>query len=244
MRQSWSAWLVALAGCGRLSFDPHSDARNADTNSLTDTDLIPDLIRFPMDDRPEIAGVLAAVPAVYAVPCTSCPIATGDHMVGTGAYQFDGTVRVVLGDVLPARPYTVTVWIKPIATSPFAIAISKPYDTTTLLDDLALTVYDTGFSYEGAQGGQIITVSGNGDIRGAWHHVALVFDGSDRSVYLDGAFASSGAGPWETSGLPVAIGADLDVGAFAYPFTGELDDLRFYSRVLTPAEIAGVRNEL
>ena len=162
-------------------------------------------------------------------------------MVGSGGYHFDGSYRVVLGDVLPAAgPYTITVWVDPDPGLPFGSAISEPLDTTTVNNDVSLTINSLSVGFEGTQNDTPTGVDVAIDIRGAWHHIALVFDGFDRQFYLDGSLGRTGMGPWLTGSAPLAIGADLDAGSFAVPYTGDMDNLRIYRRALSQAEISAV----
>ncbi len=75
---------------------------------------------------------------------------------------------------------------------------------------------------------------------GAWHMIALSHDagGNDRTGYIDGAMESL------EDGTPPAFGFStvpfVGVGSSPCPagyFSGEIDDIRFYSRVLTADEI-------
>ncbi|MBV8759859.1 MAG: LamG domain-containing protein [Deltaproteobacteria bacterium] len=153
-------------------------------------------------------------------------------------------MRVILGDVLPQTgPYTVTVWLNGVPSATFGSAISKPLDLVTVNDDLSLTISTGGWSFEGTRGGSVASAADMTEVRGAWHHFALLDDRVNRTIYLDGQLKSTAPGPWETSTLPIAIGADLDQGSFSVPFTGTMDDLRFYPRVLDASEIAAVYAE-
>ncbi len=67
---------------------------------------------------------------------------------------------------------------------------------------------------------------------GQWHHVAVVYDGVTKSIYIDGVLdvsvAATGAINY-FSNIPLRIG---DLG-----FDGRLDDLRLYQGGLTQAEV-------
>jgi hypothetical protein len=77
---------------------------------------------------------------------------------------------------------------------------------------------------------------------GDWYHVGLVYDGSARAaglrLYVDGK-------PFDTEVVhdtlsgPIRTGAALRVGSkvLGVPFVGQIDDLRLYNRVLTPAQV-------
>lgn len=218
---------LIFAGCGRIAFEPRVDDAAPVSSSL---------VRFAMDDAPD--GMLRATPDSYSVACAPCPAVRADRIVGAGAYQFDGTQHIELG-ALAVAPTTVTLWIAPDASLIFGSALSRPLDLTTVRNDLSLAISNT-WTFEGTQDDMTLAVVDNFDLRGSWHHLALVDDGSTRSIYRDGAFVTSVPGPWQTSQLPLSVGADLDNGVVAIPFTGGMDDLRFYDHVLSAGEIAAV----
>ncbi len=235
--------MLWLAGCGRLEFDPAVRGDGSVDASSDATGGLPGLVaRFPFDD---VAGSMTvrAIPESRTVTCgAGCPAPSKRHVVGTAAASFDGTVRVVLGDLIPNGPYTITVWLAPDEGMPFGSVLGKPLDTVTVLNDVSLTV-EGAVAFEGSRGGAIVTADGLVDIRGGMHHVALVFDGAARTVVVDGVSLVTVAGPFDTSSLPVAVGADLDAGAFAFPYRGVIDDLRFYGRALGADELETIRAE-
>ncbi|MHC4891189.1 MAG: LamG-like jellyroll fold domain-containing protein, partial [Planctomycetota bacterium] len=73
-----------------------------------------------------------------------------------------------------------------------------------------------------------------------WTHVVATFSDANLSVYKDGVIAgSSDLGTTTVHGNdgPLGIGAQ---GDGSMPFTGIIDDVRIYDRVLTEAEVEGV----
>jgi len=80
---------------------------------------------------------------------------------------------------------------------------------------------------------------------GDWSHVAVTYDGSGKAsglrIYLDGKLSETEV-VRDTLGDSMANEAPLRVGskAIGKPFNGQIDDLRFYSRTLTPAQIEGI----
>lgn len=75
---------------------------------------------------------------------------------------------------------------------------------------------------------------------GAWHHVAVTWDGININLYEDGvnvALAGWVGAPQPDTG-PLTIGADLASGSPEEFFTGQLDEIYLYKRALSPAEIA------
>ena len=76
-----------------------------------------------------------------------------------------------------------------------------------------------------------------------WHHVVQVWDGSALDLYLDGATLSfggltSGIVEW-SAGTPVLIGQwDLrPVRDEVFKLNGAMDEIRIYSRALSPEEV-------
>jgi hypothetical protein len=75
---------------------------------------------------------------------------------------------------------------------------------------------------------------------GKWTALACVDDGTNVVLYADGAQVASAAvaGSLPLSGELVAIGGNSPDGE---PFIGRIDDVRVFSRALTPSEIAADR---
>jgi len=79
-----------------------------------------------------------------------------------------------------------------------------------------------------------------------WHHVAVVWDGTYRCLYLDAVevardTAPPGIGPLKSSdgGLNIGAGKTLQPGSF---FSGLIDDVRIYDGIRTPQQIEAMVN--
>jgi len=162
-----------------------------------------------------------------------------------GASAFPGEGRVGLPGtealLTPTAPFTAALWIDAATTSSTVeIPLSKPYSLASSADTLSLTIDPAGsVQYEttGLAATPQYFPPSTPLIRGAWHHVALSFDGTKRVLYVDGQAFENDA-PSLDGMLPVAIGADLDRDALVFGFTGGLDDFRIYDRALAPDEVA------
>ncbi len=232
--------LAALAGCGRFSFDaepPADVAVDVPADAMDTTGLV---ARYAMDNDPS-AGSVPGAPSTFSAACAPCPTATTGRI--GGGYQFDQDVRITLpaSKWIGLAPYTVTVWIKPTASGTFYSIVNKPVDLVTVHNVLSLTLDGTTGSvgFETTIGGNIVSFpSTSPDLRGAWHHVAASWDGTARRLYVDGVLIGMDPGAFEDSNLEIGFGADLDGNAPAIFYRGALDELRFYNRALTDAEIA------
>jgi hypothetical protein len=74
-----------------------------------------------------------------------------------------------------------------------------------------------------------------GDISGAWHHVAVTYDGTTRSIYLDGVLSGS-----DTPGANnVPFSNNLTIGRTwtSEYFNGSIDELRIWNVVRTQGQI-------
>ena len=70
---------------------------------------------------------------------------------------------------------------------------------------------------------------------GDWHRVGLVWDGTNRILYVDDVMAAiiettTGLISSE-GGLYIGVGNDLEPGTF---WSGLIDDMRIYNRAITP----------
>jgi len=152
-----------------------------------------------------------------------------------GALRCDGTTTCV--DALfildPADgPFSVFAWINGGAAD--QIVISQSQGMNWLSVDAEKNSLRANLTSEsrGQLGSPLVSSSMITD--GDWHRVGLVWDGTHRILYvddievardeLDNLAASEG-------GLIIGAGAGLEAGSF---WSGLIDDVRIYDRVVTP----------
>lgn len=76
-----------------------------------------------------------------------------------------------------------------------------------------------------------------------WHHLAATYDGTDLKFYVDGVFIGSSFNP-----SPIYTGfiSDYHIGGWYLAnafWRGSMDDVRFYSKVLSPSEVQMLFNQ-
>lgn len=76
-----------------------------------------------------------------------------------------------------------------------------------------------------------------------WHHLAYVYDGAMKRIYVDGAEVASAALPNATFSFS-SFEIGRSEGAAGRVFEGMIDEVRFYGRALAPSEIREAYNEL
>jgi len=78
---------------------------------------------------------------------------------------------------------------------------------------------------------------------GEWHHVVATFDGTEIQLFHDGALAgTSGGGVLLDESRPLLIGARSHTGPASY-FNGSLDEVGYFSAVLSDEDILAIMNE-
>jgi hypothetical protein len=180
--------------------------------------------------------------------CTSCPLVVAGHS-GSG-FQFDGTTRIDIGDggAFDTAAFTVAAWVEytDLTYSSFECPVGKVLDDTIYNswelcydESTQKWLYDTvgAMPYEFSE-----LEPSTGPAIGTWYHTAMVWDGSTKTLYIDGSAVASATGVVVdfAVGQSLSFGADIDYAAQSSPFVGVMDDLRIYSRALGSAEIAAL----
>lgn len=162
-----------------------------------------------------------------------------------GALQYDGIDDYMsTGFVLdPAGGvFSVFAWIKSDVTGLFIISQADGAGTgeTWLGADLPLGMLMTGLvpPANGRFGPQPL-VSESAITDGRWHHIGFVWDGSYRSLYVDGtevAKDTAAQNPLKSAdgGLYIGVDKTLDPAAF---FWGLIDDVRIYNIAISAEQI-------
>ncbi len=94
-----------------------------------------------------------------------------------------------------------------------------------------------------------VTCHANGEVRaatptelGRWYHVACVHDGEGLTIYVDGEVAGDANQETprtdRTNGTAIGQNGDNSPSTVAEPLIGRIDEVRIWSRALSPAEIA------
>jgi len=228
------AVVLVATGCGRIAFDPVLP---------NDAPLDPSLVAwYPLD--------VAATDATGHGHDGACPVrgqgcpapATGQL---AGANDFSGATMFEVPfapDLNTANGFTVSAWLS-IAAAPATrgCAITKGLgpaqfnswamcvepDQSVFFFTVADTTTNSQFSAE------LLML-------GAFHHVAVRYDGTIKSIFLDGANVGDSQ-PFpgiSFDSSSIFIGEDVDNDAPIAPFVGRIDDARLYNRALADAEIA------
>jgi hypothetical protein len=257
----WS-WVLVLAGCGRLGFDPGAP-RDGDLvfgdgvrPDITPIDVVPldsslpaGLIAwYPMDDTAtNTADVVGGVNGTCAVG--ECPTSIPGHH--GNAFLFDaGDDCFSIPDLgqLSIPTYTISIWTRQDASDNCS-AIAKRVDISgNVLNSWQLETNTNGQLAATMNSGQTSNSklsSATGIVTlGQWRHAALVVGNGTRTLYYNGT--SVGSSAWTTTSYDVNtiwVGCDDNGANMSLHWNGGLDDLQIYNRALTQAEIQTIASQ-
>jgi|GEM_PF-961717 len=166
------------------------------------------------------------------------------------AFNFNGVnANVTIADSQSLRftgAFSVELWMRsPGYQNNLAALITKGDDSWRLQRDFtgrSVLFSISGVTHAPLPGFNSIDLPATNVIvdDGNWHHVAAVYSGSTKSIYIDGVQAISVpcTGTPAVSSFPVMIGQNSQTGGRA--FNGQLDEVTLYNRALTPGEVQSI----
>ena len=169
-------------------------------------------------------------------PSSSDPI-RGDYSLNLDGVNDHVKIGPSVSLDLSGGTFTQSVWIKPQHTDTGFHGILGYRSTVTSQRYPSLYVvgqdrlhggFGDGTNWNSFYTGSVLTP-------GEWNHLAATFDGTDYRLYVDGqevfvTSAFAGKSPYPTQ--------QLDIGRVDNYFQGSIDDVRIYSRTLSPSEVA------
>lgn len=215
-------------------------ARDAANNQTTSTAVTVTVNNAGPTDR--LVGYAFSEGSGTAVQDTSTnnndATATSPTWTTSGRYgnaiTFNGTsTRVRSNDNLSLTgPFTLEAWVNNPSDQAFETVMSVGSGRDLFLAFGALSFYT---------GSTTLTF---GDVpTNAWHHVAIVSDGTTVRAYIDGVQSGSTQNlALGTTSAPLQVGSYLDGSTNSDYFSGTIDEVHVYNRALTATEIAGDRD--
>ena len=177
---------------------------------------------------PAPAAFLSVSPNTFTTADIRPPaVASALRFTGSGQY-----VNVDYGTTVPVgnSNYTIEAWVKPTAMGGYGIIGWGSPGAPNLVNALRLTA--TGLlNYWWANDLEVRTAS----LVGAWHHVAATYDGTTRTIYLDGVAVGSDT----PRGHNVPNVGNLRIGStnFGEYFPGSIDEVRVWNVARTAAQL-------
>lgn len=179
----------------------------------------------------------------HGLTTTGSPTYSVSGKVNTGVQFASASSQYATGDVSAAfdlaTNYTVSCWIKRTSTGAFHGLVSKD----THLAGWTFYIHSNNTLHMVHQGKADVGAATALSSTGVWYHAAVTNNAGAVTFYVNGV--SDGTGTLSTitaaSSEPVRIACNKDSALQLY-LNGTLDEIGYWSRALTGAEIASLYN--
>lgn len=159
-----------------------------------------------------------------------------DGAVGKAAV-FNGSSGVELPDnLIKDHTYSVSLWLNPKVLNKYTTALFSYASTaswTSLLpggqNDYERAVLWSGEAWYDGRTGYVMPIE-------QWTHLAYTVNGGDVKVYINGTLMFTGANFPNIFSVPTTKFA-LGVNFWDMPFTGEIDEVKFYDEAITELDV-------
>lgn len=134
---------------------------------------------------------------------------------------------------------TLSFWMKTSTNQSlkYPIAIPQASAGTNGFDFYFNGSNNINFFINGSVANNDLGMTGVTYADGNWHHIVGTYDGTTQSLYFDGILKSSAT---TASGTIEAAAGEINIGrfgAFGAYYTGEVDEVRIYSKSLSASEV-------
>ena len=174
----------------------------------------------------------------------SAPTLVAGHNGSGNAYRFATGQTITAANsvfnISKGSPFSISLWFN--ADNASCMYFSYVMSNTGSVGDFNyfLTIMNSTMSPTIGQNGYSPSCSSFSVVSGVWYHVVMMYDGTNVMTYVtdESGGMQIGKVPYAsnasvtTSTTPVIFG-----GAASHEFSGVIDDVRFYSRVLSEDEI-------
>lgn len=231
---------LAFFSCSKESIESNSSNKNIENAGTTNNlNIGPGIIyldplKVGLQGRFEFNGNLkdAAGKLVDAVPTVfgATVYATDRKGVANNAIQFNGGYGVDILSVPWQTKMSIAAWVKYSSSTVFPAS----YFTSPGFGGAGPAFAQLGNQFSGVISTPATTSVSSGPLDNNWHHLVATFDGTFLNFYVDGNFVGS-----SLNKSPLGYGlTKYNIGhkSGSSFWQGSMDDLRFYSRVLTAAD--------
>ncbi|MBD3346059.1 MAG: hypothetical protein GF401_13445 [Chitinivibrionales bacterium] len=173
----------------------------------------------------------------------------------SAAFHFDGTgdhIEVPHSEALNIEgSLSISVWIKPEGLAAWKCIVFRG-DEISGEDPYYIRIYDSNTLDYGVQtmvdsGGTIINMfdfSMTQIVNNRWSHLAMIFENrQELSLYINGAPVHSRQTRLDNRGADRNMKLFIGSAAGGQHFSGDIDDVRIYSRALSANEVAALSEE-
>jgi hypothetical protein len=171
--------------------------------------------------------------------------------IGNFAASFNGSTSYIGSAMNASGDFSVAMWVKTTGSNSSGTSSSSWWSGKGLVDgylngpvaDWGTSIVNGDFAFgigSSATNSDVTVLSATAINTNTWHHVAATWAMANgaMSVYVDGTLSATGVAG---AGVPRVAPLTLTLGRIASGtgyFSGALDDVRFYNRVLNASEIS------
>ena len=164
--------------------------------------------------------------------------------VGSAFSFSESYVQVPNDTTLEAEAFTVDAWVRGSTPGPFRYLVAKGADGCEAASFGLYTGSSGGLQFYVYDGSSYYVTSAVAEDHiwdGEWHFIAATYDGSSILLYLDGeqigSATGTGAIEYDIPLRDFSIGNYLGCPSLDFRFSGDLDEVEVFNRVLSQSEI-------
>jgi hypothetical protein len=154
-------------------------------------------------------------------------------------YVFSGSGKIAMPHIpFDNRSFSISLWMNRTSTDDMALLQENATDATDQLLHVVIRTNKIGFNFYGDD------LVGNTDIAaGTWYCFTFVYDAdsSMKKIYVNGILDARGL-----SSAFQGTSGNMEIGCYfstPYTFSGTMDEIRFYHKVLSEVEIQALYND-
>ncbi|WP_223154786.1 HYR domain-containing protein, partial [Aestuariibaculum sediminum] len=183
------------------------------------------------------------------VTIVDCPTVNFDGVNDYVTFKNNYNVNQINASNLSNLDFSLEVWVKPNSISGTQTIYSRK-DANNNTNGYALSLVNgqVRFNWYNSGGNGSVTTGSHNIGTDRWYHLAVVFDGSNYTLYVDGIEldSSGGSAPDNTSNNIEAILGAMDQAPPSNPtnyFHGWMDEFKIWNMALSPEHIRQMMNQ-
>lgn len=160
-----------------------------------------------------------------------------------GSFGTSSTIQFSTDNGFPAgsSSRTLSFWVK--APNSFTDEYNCIFHYGTMSANAAFTIYSwyaTSLGWD-INGGFITYIPSSQAFDDSWHHIVILYDGSNAKIFVDATVKDTKAATLNTVLSGTAMIGKVNAGSVT--MSGSIDDIRLYDRALSDVEISNLFHE-
>jgi len=184
-----------------------------------------------------VNGLTGTVSAVTASSDRNNTAASAMNFSGSST----SSIALPASNLIKSQELSLSAWVKPASNNAAQYVVFTKNTASSNFEAYAL-VFNANGTFTAIKGnnGNLISVNSTGTVStGTWHHLVFTLSNTELNLYLNGNLQASNTNSLAIgyeNGKPVVLGGSGE--GFNLPFSGDLDNVRFYNRVINASEVS------